>query len=52
MLKIFIDDTVIQNSATFGAFSRNMDFSLLTPNNSFAIKSIITLGIKRNFKIK
>lgn len=51
-VNIFIDDIEIQNSAIFGAFSSNMDFSLLTPNNSFTIKSIINLGAKRNFKIK
>lgn len=51
-VNIFIDDIEIQNSATFGASSRNMDFSLLTPNNSFTIKSVVTLGTKRNFKIK
>ena len=51
-VNIFVDDVEIKSSPTFGGFSRSMDFSLLTPNNSFAIKSSTTLGSKRTFKIK
>lgn len=52
-IKIFIDDTEIQNSHNFGVFARKMDFSLLTPNNSFAIKSFFSLNDKKlNFKVR
>lgn len=52
-IKIFIDDTEIQNSHNFGVFARQMDFSLLTPNNSFAIKSFFSLNDKKlNFKVR
>lgn len=51
-LRIYIDDIEIEHSNMFSAFARNMDFSLLTPNNSIPIKSIITMGTKRSFKIR
>lgn len=51
-IKIYIDDKEIQKSETFGAYAQNMDFSLLTTNNSIGIKSIIHMGTKRNFRIK
>lgn len=51
-IKIYVDDKDIQKSETFGAYAQNMDFSLLTTNNSIGIKSIIHMGTKRNFRIK
>lgn len=51
-IKIYVDDKEIQKSETFGAYAQNMDFSLLTTNNSIGIKSIIHMGTKRNFRIK
>jgi len=51
-ITIYIDNIEIQKNDTFGAFAKNMDFSLLTSNNSIGIKSIIHTETKRNFKIK
>ncbi len=45
-IKIYIDDKEIQKSETFGAYAQNMDFSLLTTNNSIGIKSIIHMEQK------
>lgn len=51
-VKIYIDNIEIEHSNAFSTFAKNMNFSILTPNNSFGIKSIISLGNKRNFNIK
>ena len=51
-VKIYIDDKEVQKSETFGAYAQNMDFSLLTANNSIGIKSIVHMSSKRNFRIK
>ncbi len=51
-IKIYIDDKEIRKNETFGAYAQNMDFSLLTTNNSIGIKSIIHTETKRNFRIK
>ena len=51
-VKILVDDVEIEHSSAFAAFFRNMDFSLLSPNNSFGIKSIINMGTKGSFNIK
>lgn len=51
-VKIYVDNIEIEHSNTFSAFAKDMDFSILTPNNSFGIKSITSLGSKRNFNIK
>ncbi len=51
-IKVLVDDIEIEHSNTFAAFARNIDFSLITPNNSIGIKSISDLNSKRSFKIK
>lgn len=51
-IKIYVDDDEIQKTSTFGAYAQNMDFSLLTTNNSVGIKSIVHMDTKRNFRIK
>lgn len=51
-IKIFVDDKEIEKNETFGVYAQNMDFSLLTTNNSIGIKSIIHMGTKRYFRIK
>lgn len=50
-IQILIDDEEI-NKTLFGPFSRNIDFSLLTTNNSIGIKYMVGLDTKRNYKIK
>lgn len=50
-MKILIDDKEI-NQTVFGAFSRNMDFSLLTANNSIGIRYVEVMNMKRNYNIK
>lgn len=50
-IQILIDDKEI-NQTLFGPFSRNIDFSLLTTNNSIGIKYIDGFDTKRNYKIK
>lgn len=51
-LKIYIDDDEIEHSSIFAAYARYMNFSLLTPNNSLSIQSVVSLGSKRDYKIK
>ena len=51
-VKILVDDVEIEHSSVFAAFARNMNFSLLSPNNSIGIKSIINMGTKCSFNIK
>ena len=51
-LKILVDDIEIEHSDVFAAFARNMNFSFLSPNNSFGIKGILSMGTKRNFNVK
>ena len=51
-IEIYIDEEDITKSGLFAPFARDMDFSLLTPGNSFGIKHIKYIGMKRNFNIK
>lgn len=51
-IQIYVDDEDITKSSLFSPFAREMDFSLLTPGNSFGIKHIKHMGMKRNFNIK
>ncbi len=51
-VKILVDDVEIEHSSAFAGFARNMDFSLLSTNNSFGIKSITNMGTKGSFNIK
>lgn len=51
-VKILVDDVEIEHSSVFAAYARNMDFSLLSSNNSIGIKSIINMGTKGSFNIK
>ena len=51
-VKILVDDVEVEHSSAFATFARNMDFSLLSPNNSFGIKSFINMGTKGSFNIK
>lgn len=51
-IQIYVDDEDIIKSSLFSPFAREMDFSLLTPGNSFGIKHIKHMEMKRNFNIK
>ena len=51
-IRIFIDDEDITKNSIFGVFAKNMNFSLLSPNNSFGIKHIKSFGMKNSFNIK
>ena len=51
-IHIYIDNENITESGLFAPFARDMNFSLLTPGNSFGIKHIKHMGMKRNFNIK
>lgn len=51
-IHIYIDNEDITESGLFAPFARDMNFSLLTPGNSFGIKHIKYMGMKRNFNIK
>ena len=51
-LKIYVDDEEIQKESVFSVFARDMDFSMLSSNNSYSIKCIKALNTKRNYKIK
>ena len=51
-LRIFIDDTPIMEHNVFKVYADNIDFSLLTSNNSIGIKHLEYMGIKPNYKVK
>lgn len=51
-LRIYVDDDEIQKNSVFSAFARDMDFSMLSSNNSYTIKCIKTLNSKKSYKIK
>lgn len=51
-LRIYVDNEEIQEKSVFSVFARDMDFSMLSPNNSYSIKHIKALNTKRNYKIK
>ena len=51
-IKIYVDNEEIIKNSLFSPFARDMDFSLLTAGNSFGIKHIKYMGMKRNFNIK
>ena len=51
-IHIYIDTEDITESGLFAPFARDMNFSLLTPGNSFENKHIKHIGMKRNFNIK
>ena len=51
-LRIYLDDIDIFEIPEFSAFAKNIDFSLLTPDNSIGIKNIQHMQMKLNYKIK
>lgn len=51
-IKIYVDNEDIKNNGLFSVFARDMNFSLLTPNNSFGIQHIKYMGMKRSLEIR
>ncbi len=51
-IKIFINDKSIFDTPLFNVYAKEMDFSILTPGNSFGIKHVEVLGMEVNYKIK
>ncbi len=51
-IKIFIDDKSIFDNTLFNVYAKEMNFSILTPGNSFGIKHVEVLGMEVNYKIK
>lgn len=51
-IQIYVDNENIDKNGLFSAFAKDMNFSLLTPGNSFGIKHIKYMEMKRNFDIK
>jgi len=51
-IEVFVDgEEIKKNSVPFGAYAKNIDFSMLSPGNSIGIKILMTLEMKRNYKI-
>lgn len=51
-INIYVDNDDITKHSLFSVFAKDMNFSLLTPGNSFGIKHIKYMGMKTNFNIK
>ncbi len=51
-IRVYIDDTPILEHKDFSVFARQIDFSLLTSQNSIGIKHLEYMGMPTNYKIK
>lgn len=50
-VRIYVDDDEIQDNPMFGVYAKDMDFSLLTPLNSYTISGIMYISRKTNYQI-
>lgn len=51
-IRVYIDDTPILEHKDFAVFAKQIDFSLLTSQNSIGIKHLEYMGMQTNYKIK
>ena len=51
-IKIYVDNENIISRGVFSVFAKEMNFSLLTPENSFCIKHFKYMGMKSSYNIK
>lgn len=51
-IRIYIDETPILEHKVFSVFAKQIDFSLLTSQNSIGIKHLEYMGMQTNYKVK